>query len=322
MISTQIVDGALKNWAEPAGLDVTAFHRGHINDTYMVGTERFVLQRLNRSVFPNTEGVMRNLKKLAEFNEQVISPITAVSGKSWATDTEGDLWRLFPYAVGSRNFQKLPAELVEPAGFAFGNFIGDLVGFDEELEVVIEGFHDLQRYLGVFGSMALEAAPEVEFVRKHKIYDFMPLQSVIHGDCKINNLLFHSIDPKVLHVIDLDTVMIGHPAWDFGDMVRSIASGGEESLSAFDLSIHVFKAAANGFVRGLDGIADPKAFAAAPAHMSFMLGVRFLTDHFSGDRYFKVDYRGQNLDRARTQLETSRRFVALELDFERVLKRV
>jgi hypothetical protein len=321
MIPARFVDGVLENWPETAGLDVAAFHRGHINDTYLVGAEQFVLQCVNRYVFPNAEGVMRNLEKIAECNEYVISPIITVSGKAWAIDVEGDLWRLFPYAVGSRNFQRLPSELAEPAGFAFGNFLGGLVGFDEELEVAIEGFHDLRRYLETFWSIAPECAPEVEFVRKHKIFDFIPSASVIHGDCKINNLLFHSIEPRAMYVIDLDTIMVGHPAWDFGDLVRSIASGGEEALS-FDISIQVFEAAANGFVRGLGGIADPEVFAAAPAHMSFMLGVRFLTDHFGGDRYFKVGYSGQNLDRARTQFEISRRFVALESDFERVLKRL
>ena len=165
-------------------------------------------------------------------------------------------------------------------------------------------------------------SPEFEFVKKHKVYDYMPWETVIHGDCKINNLLFHSIEPRVTHVIDLDTSMIGHPAWDFGDMVRSIASGGEEAVSESKISIRDFKAAANGFLRGLDGITDAKAYAAAPAHMSFMLGVRFLTDHLRGDFYFKVDYPGQNLDRARTQFETTSQFVSLQADFERVLKRL
>ena len=49
-------------------------------------------------------------------------------------------------------------------------------------------------------------------------------------------------------------------------------------------------------------------YAAAPAHMSFMLGTRFLTDHFDGDRYFGVTRRGENLERARAQFELTRQF--------------
>ena len=39
---------------------------------------------------------------------------------------------------------------------------------------------------------------------------------------------------------------------------------------------------------------------AGPA-MTFMIGVRFLTDHLQGDTYFDIQRPGQNLDRARAQ---------------------
>ena len=42
--------------------------------------------------------------------------------------------------------------------------------------------------------------------------------------------------------------------------------------------------------------------AVAGAEMAVENGLRFLTDHIAGDRYFAVDRRGQNLDRCRTQL--------------------
>ena len=32
-------------------------------------------------------------------------------------------------------------------------------------------------------------------------------------------------------------------------------------------------------------------------------GIRFLMDHINGDTYYHIDYPGQNLDRARTQLK-------------------
>ena len=36
--------------------------------------------------------------------------------------------------------------------------------------------------------------------------------------------------------------------------------------------------------------------------MAFENAVRFLTDHLSGDVYFRIQREAQNLDRARTQL--------------------
>ena len=42
--------------------------------------------------------------------------------------------------------------------------------------------------------------------------------------------------------------------------------------------------------------------------MSFMLGTRFLTDHFENNRYFGVTRRGENLDRARAQFTLAKQF--------------
>ena len=54
--------------------------------------------------------------------------------------------------------------------------------------------------------------------------------------------------------------------------------------------------------------------------MSFMLAVRFLTDHLLGDVYFKVAQRGQNLLRARSQLRLAQRFQAAAPTMERTLE--
>jgi hypothetical protein len=37
--------------------------------------------------------------------------------------------------------------------------------------------------------------------------------------------------------------------------------------------------------------------------ITFELGLRFLTDHLSGDKYFKVQRAGENLDRCRAQFK-------------------
>ena len=39
----------------------------------------------------------------------------------------------------------------------------------------------------------------------------------------------------------------------------------------------------------------------APRYVTLMLVVRFLTDHLEGDRYFRVERRGENLERAAAQ---------------------
>ena len=311
----------LAHWPDAAGLEIRPLPGGHVNRTFAVGDDRFVLQCINGHVFTNPEGVMRNLAKLLARHAGIVAPIPTRAGPLWATDDAGELWRLFPFAEG-RNLQELPDALVEPAGFAFGGLHAAVAGMDDELEPVIDGFHDLARYLEAFREAAPEPSADADFVAARDAFGFPDVRAVIHGDCKVNNLLFHPEEPRVTHLIDLDTAMRGHPAWDFGDLVRSVASGAEEAASALHVSLGTFERVARGFARGAGGIADPKAFAAAPGHMSFMLGVRFLTDHCTGDRYFRVSYRGQNLERAHSQFDAARRFDALEAAFEDVLRHV
>ncbi len=126
---------------------------------------------------------------------------------------------------------------------------------------------------------------------------FAAADTLVHGDCKVNNLLFEQDADEVAAVIDLDTVMRGHWAWDFGDLARSAAAAG----SRFDL--HRFAAVAEGFVAGSGLAPDLQPLLLAPRYVTLMLAVRFLTDHLQGDRYFRVGARGENLQRARAQFD-------------------
>ncbi len=122
--------------------------------------------------------------------------------------------------------------------------------------------------------------------------------TVIHGDCKVNNLLFAEDADEVVAILDLDTLMSG--AWwlDFGDLVRSAAFDAQKQFLP-----HFYTALAQGFVAGCGTLrqADLDAAVRAPAHVGYMLTIRFFTDHLQGDRYFKVQARGQNLQRAQSQ---------------------
>ena len=64
-------------------------------------------------------------------------------------------------------------------------------------------------------------------------------ERIIHNDTKFNNVLLDEQD-KAQCVIDLDTVMPGYVAYDFGDAVRSIindAPEDEPELSLIQLNM-------------------------------------------------------------------------------------
>lgn len=299
--STAVPDARL----EPLGA-------GHINDTWLVTTDagRFVLQRLNARVFPEPRALMAKVAAVVKHlrgGSGVVVPrlLTTATGDWWHEDDAGEVWRLSEYVAGTRALATLenPAQ-AEAAGRAVGAFQQALEDFTAPVPEPIPGFMQLSGYLAALDAavaartLPAGLAPLLAAVdaRRDLASEFAERNRLVHGDCKIDNLLFHADRDEVACIIDLDTVMHGHWAWDFGDLVRSAAGTGD------GFCVERFAAIARGF-RVAAGIAPGvDAMVRAPRYVALMLAVRFLTDHLEGDRYFKVVAPGDNLARARRQL--------------------
>ena len=134
----------------------------------------------------------------------------------------------------------------------------------------------------------------------------------IHGDPKINNVMLDERSGKAVGLIDLDTVKPGLVHYDIGDCLRSCCNpAGEEvtdlSLVRFDLNL--CRSILEGYFSVARAFLSPSDLAYLPACIRlipFELGLRFLTDHLEGDRYFKVNRPGHNLDRALVQFALMR----------------
>jgi hypothetical protein len=143
----------------------------------------------------------------------------------------------------------------------------------------------------------------------------LPLR-VTHNDTKTSNILFDAYTYEHLSVIDLDTVMPGLVAFDFGDAIRVAGSTcveDERDLSKVALDMEKYEAFTRGFVTTL-GKAVTKAeidsLALGAVAMTIECGMRFLTDYLNGDKYFKIHYPDQNLVRAKCHLVLARDMIA------------
>lgn len=321
------------------GLTAEPYGQGLINDTYIVTASdgrRLILQRLNRQAFPQPERVQANLRALLAHvatrpqnpERRLTLPGThpAANGADHYTDADGGFWRALDYIDHTRTVARLEnTGQAGEVGFALGRFhalVHDLS--PEHLQVTREGFHQTPLYYERFRAAAagIDGKPEpelrfcldfagaragiVDTLESARRQGRLP-ERVIHGDPKLDNLLFDERGERAVALIDLDTVQPGLVHYDLGDCLRSACNPAGESPkdpreARFDLDL--CRAILKGYLDETRGFLTSEELHLLPVAarlIPFELGLRFLTDHLNGDRYFKVAYRGHNLLRAATQ---------------------
>ena len=128
-----------------------------------------------------------------------------------------------------------------------------------------------------------------------------------HNDTKLNNILFDELTGRGLCIIDLDTIMPGLAANDFGDSIRfgaATAEEDEQDLDKMHFDISLYELYVKGYLEETKDVLTPAEIRSLPwgaRLMTLECGIRFLTDYLQGDTYFKTEYPEHNLVRARTQ---------------------
>ena len=126
---------------------------------------------------------------------------------------------------------------------------------------------------------------------------------------------------KGLCIIDLDTIMPGLAANDFGDSIRfgaSMAEEDEKDLDKVHFDIGLYEIYVKGDLEMAKNVLTPAEIESLPwgaRLMTLECGMRFLADYLQGDVYFKTAYPEHNLVRARTQFKLA---AEMEKQFERM----
>ncbi|MAG58574.1 MAG: mucin desulfatase [Planctomycetes bacterium] len=352
--SPESAQDAVKYFAIEGDLrSLTPFHRGHIHDTYISAWEtdgairRYLHQRLNRHVFQDIAGLMHNIehvvahleRKLANSDEpdfRVLRLIPTVDGDTWSANESG-AWRTYEYIENTIAHDACEGtDEAYQAARAFGRFQYHLRDLDvEALHETIPNFfsspfrlRQLQEAIAQDkADRVSEVEPEIRFVRERLemvdvIDDHLRKGSfprrIVHGDTKLNNVLFDRDTGRAVSVVDLDTCMAGWTLYDFGDLVRFTAAScaeDEPDLGRAGVNLDLYRALVDGYLEGSDGTltaVERELMPFAARLVTFTLGLRFLADHLAGDTYFKVARDGHNLDRARVQFRMVERMEELE----------
>ncbi len=337
---------------------------GHINTTYQVRFFRdgeiknYILQKVNTYVFQDPVSVMDNISSVTEFirakikqkqttaKRNVLHYSLTEEGKYYTYTEDGGFWRCYRYIDESVCFlQTDDLVVIEESGTAFGEFQLYLSDYPvEKLNIVIPHFHNTVRRYQAFRDAIEEDAMGRAGELKEDIAGYMELEEiatrcyrlqkqgilplrVTHNDTKTSNVLFDKQTLKHLSVIDLDTVMPGLVAFDFGDAIRAAASTSKEDereLSKVALDIAKYEAFTKGFVGAVKHsltAAEKDSLAFGAIAMTVECGMRFLTDYLNGDKYFKIHYPDQNLVRARCHLVLAKDMIKHLDEMQEIVKK-
>ena len=318
------------------------YGEGHINDTFLVKTSetKYILQRVNNTVFKKPEEVMENISKVTNFmskqiascggdvERETLTIVKTINGEDYYVSEDGRLFRMYIFIDNATCYQIIEnAEVFYRAARAFGKFQKMLKDFPaDELHETIVNFHNtVDRYRILKEAIAEDKVnrlqsvkAEVEFALEREkdagiIVDALkenriPLR-VTHNDTKLNNVMIDDKTGIGICVIDLDTVMPGSMLYDFGDSIRfgaSTAAEDELDLDKVSMDINLFTEYARGYLEELgDSITEEelKLLPMSAKLMTLECGIRFLSDYLDGDNYFKIHREHHNLDRARTQFK-------------------
>ncbi len=259
------------------------FGNGNINDTFLAiyrntFTEtQVILQRVNRTVFPEPEAIMTNMHEITKHCHEKLEAdalagrddrvwqmpriIKAKDSKDYVTDEKGEVWRVITRIMSAHAFDiaQGPEHAME-CGSALGHFHYLISDMDPaKVKDPLPGFHITSGYLAKYDETlktpeaqallgaSMEAKRLAKFIEERRDLALCletaekngELQKrMFHGDPKVNNIMIDDVTGKGTAMIDLDTVSPGLIHLDFGDALRSICNpAGEEEC---DLAKVVF----------------------------------------------------------------------------------
>jgi thiamine kinase-like enzyme len=329
------------------------FGNGLINQTWLLEYrgQRFVLQKINESIFKDPGKIENNIHQLGIYFKQhfpgyfFVHPVVTSQNKEMFFLPGEGYFRLFEFVNGSITHQTVTSPAIAFEGAKqFAKFTHLLAAFNPNtLHITLPDFHNLALRYQQFETAVEQgnkdritaASASIAFIRQYKnIADtYNQIQTntqfkkrVTHHDTKISNVLFDK-NGRGLCVIDLDTVMPGYFISDVGDMIRtytSPVSEEEQDFSKINLREDYFMAIVDGYLSEMKddlSAGEKKYFVYAGKCMIYMQALRFLTDHFNNDIYYGAKYEGHNCTRGNNQIELLKQLLEKEDNLQKKINK-
>lgn len=305
---------------------------GLINQTWLLERDgrQAVLQAVN-PIFPAAvnEDIRVVTTHLRARGWPMPELLATRSGAFWI-EAGGRVYRLMSYVRGRSLDQLEDTAQARAAGGLLARFHRALDGLDHTFAGSRLGVHDTPRHLQSLRQALSDHAEHARFREVQPLAtDILAMARdlpalpvtrarLVHGDPKINNMLFDPGTGQAVCLIDLDTLGPMALPLELGDAFRSWCNPAGENIGSGAFSLDLFGGAVAGYAADAAGWIEPAELQAiVPATLTICveLAARFCADALN-ERYFGWDATkfpsrsAHNQVRAESQLALARSLVA------------
>jgi Ser/Thr protein kinase RdoA (MazF antagonist) len=322
---------------------VSPLGNGLINQTWLIEAvdgQRFVLQRVN-SIFPPAvnQDIDAVTARLAGKGLPTTRIVPTTRGALWVEFGQ-ETWRVLTYLDGASHDSLETAHQAREAGALLARFHKAVSDMDHHFANLRLGIHDTARHLRFleetladqtshpqYASVSALGREILDIARALPKLPRLP-DRIVHGDPKINNIVFESGTDHALCLIDLDTISRMPLPLELGDAFRSWCNVSGEDGRAGDFSAELFAAAADGYTNEARGWITRREWLSAVAATEIILielSARFCADALN-ESYFGWDAKKftsrseHNQVRATGQLAVVKSLAAQRDDLEEIVR--